>query len=90
MVISSNPYYDPEHAPPDSLGRSKVSRQSGHYSNHQCERPPLLSVREGEEGFRLDRSIPGDKSLSLYIKLAPFENNEDVAARWPGLQAVKE
>lgn len=42
------------------------------------------ACERGEEEFRPDRSVCWDKSLSLYIKLVPFENNEGgwLAARW--------
>lgn len=45
---------------------------------------------EGEDELRPDRSVCWDKSLSLYIKLVPFENNGGYfAAWWRELQAVK-
>ena len=41
----------------------------------------MLCAREGEVGFRPDRSVCLEKLLSLDIKLLPFENNEGVSWR---------
>lgn len=74
LVISTNPHYDPENTPTDNRGRSKVStRQWVRHGNRL--RKDLHGCVWGGWEVRPDSSICSDESLSLYIKLHPFENN---------------
>lgn len=88
LVISTNPHYDPENTPTDNRGRSKVSTRQWVPHGNRLRKDLRGCVWGGGGEVRPDSSICWDESLSLYIKLHPFENNGEWGGVLNGVWAI--